>query len=92
MFPVRGLLGACAFTALFEADVLVNSVDSFIHVVTDASLPDWKGLCLGEQPCAGAGHLYTGELAASAFEPWAAVTAVSVRARHTGASILTEVF
>lgn len=86
-----GFLEACAFTALFEADVLVNFVDPFIHIVADASLPDRKRLCLREQPCAGARHLFTGELTAPAFEPWPTVTAVGVHARHTGASIVTGI-
>lgn len=87
-----GFLETCAFTALFEADILVDFVDSFIHMVADASLPDRKGLCLREQPCAGARHLFTGELTAPAFEPWPAVTAVGVSARHTGTSIVTGIF
>lgn len=46
VFPVWGFLDACAFTALFEADVLMHFVDSFVHVVTGASFPDRHGLCL----------------------------------------------
>lgn len=37
-----GLLEACALTALFKADVLVNFVDLLIHVVADISFPDRK--------------------------------------------------
>lgn len=32
MAPVWGFLDACAFTALFEADVLMHFVDSFVPV------------------------------------------------------------
>lgn len=32
VFPVWGFLDACAFTALFEADVLMHFVDSFVPV------------------------------------------------------------
>lgn len=31
-----------------------------LHVVTDTSFPDWQGLCLREQACAGLGLLFTG--------------------------------
>lgn len=37
-----GFLDACALTALFKADVLVNFVDFLIHMVADSSLPDGK--------------------------------------------------
>lgn len=31
-----------------------------LHVVADTSFPDWQGLCLREQACAGLGLLFTG--------------------------------
>lgn len=91
-FPVRRSPGAGALTALSEAGVWVHLVDSLIHVVADASFPDRKGLRLREEPRAGLGHLSAGKLAASAFEPGAAVTAVGIHAGHAGASVLTGVF
>lgn len=39
---------------------MVKAEERDLHVVTDASFPDRKGLCLREQPCAGLGHLSTG--------------------------------
>ena len=46
MAPVWGLLDACAFTALFEADVLVHFVDSFIPVSQESSVkPETRAEC-----------------------------------------------
>ena len=46
MAPVRGFLAARAFTALFEADVLVHLVDSLIPVSRESSVrPEARAGC-----------------------------------------------
>lgn len=49
-----------AFQGREHATDMVKAEERDLHVVTDASFPDRKGLCLREQPCAGLGHLSTG--------------------------------